>query len=101
MAHITKKEKKQFDPLIDAFEEAAAKTDFLPLTRPYLYDNLVFLYDNPERLCQHYVDLWQDLSVPFTLEEERAHTGAFTDAVLADCWRQITSSLRRVFYIGK
>ena len=101
LAHITKKEKKQFDPLIDAFEEAAAKTDFLSLTRPYLYDNLVFLYDNPERLCQHYVDLWQDLSVPFTLEEERAHTGAFTDAVLADCWRQITSSLRRVFYIGK
>lgn len=101
LAHITKRERRQFEPLIDEFEEAAAKTDFLALVRPYLYDNMVFLYDNPERLCAHYVDTWQDLSAPLTLQEERAQVGAFTNEVLAACWRQITSSLRRVFFIGK
>ena len=67
LAHIEKKEMKEFTELVNEFEQAAAKTDFISLVRPYLYDNIVFLFDNPERLCSHYVDTWADLSEPVTL----------------------------------
>ena len=49
--------------------------NFLSLVKPYLYDNLVFLFDNPERLCAHYVDAWADLSAPLTLRERLAALG--------------------------
>ena len=101
LAHIEKKEMKEFTALVDEFEEAAAKTDFLALVRPYLYDNAVLLLDNPERLCSHYVDTWADLSEAVTLGEETKFCGAFTNQTLAKCWKEITSSLRRIFYIGK
>ena len=101
LAHITKKEKKKFEPLIDAFEEEAARTDFIALVRPYLYDNAPFLYDSPERLCGHYVDTWADLSRPLTLREEMDLCKDFTNEKLVDCWGRIASSLRRIFYIGR
>lgn len=101
LVHIEKKEMKRFTALVDEFEEAAGKTDFLSLVRPYLYDNAVMLLDNPERLCSHYVDTWADLSETVTLGEETEFCGAFTNETLANCWREITSSLRRIFYIGK
>lgn len=101
LAHITKKEKKKFEPLIDAFEEEAARTDFMGLVKPYLYDNAPFLYDSPERLCGHYVDTWADLSAPLTLREELEYVGGFTNARLAACWERIATSLRRIFYIGR
>ena len=101
LCYIKKKERPLFEGLIDAFERAAAKTDFMKLVRPYLYDNAVFLPDEPERLCSHYVDLWADLSAPCTLREELEFGGALTNDALRRHWERITSSLRRVFYIGK
>ena len=101
LVHITKKERKKFEPLIDAFEEEAARTDFIALVRPYLYDNAPFLYDSPERLCGHYVDTWADLSRPLTLREEMDLCKDFTNEKLVDCWGRIASSLRRIFYIGR
>ena len=101
LAHIEKKEMKEFTELVNEFEQAAAKTDFISLVRPYLYDNIVFLFDNPERLCSHYVDTWADLSEPVTLREETEFCGAFTNESLARCWERIVASLRRIFYIGR
>ena len=101
LCYIKKKERGLFEGLIDAFEHAAAKTDFMTLVRPYLYDNVVLLCDAPERLCSHYVDLWADLSAPCTLAEEAEFGGALTNAKLRRHWEAIASSLRRVFYIGK
>ena len=101
LVHIEKSDKKYFLPLVDGFERAAEKTDFVSLVRPYLYDNLVFLFDNPERLCAHYVDAWQDMSAPATLREEAEFCGSFTNEQLAANWRRIARSLRRVFLIGR
>ncbi len=101
LVHIEKKDRKQFDPLIDEFEEYAKRTPFLSLVKPYLHDNIVFLYDNPERLCGHYVDTWADFSRPITLEEEQRVCSHFTDETLKQYWQQISSSLRRIFYIGR
>lgn len=101
LMHIEKKDKKRIAELIDEFETEAEKTDFVALVKPYLYDNLVFLFDNPERLCAHYVDSWEALGEPFTLREEAAFGARFTNASLAKCWRRIASSLRRIFYIGR
>lgn len=101
LVHIEKSDKKYFLPLVDGFERAAEKTDFVSLVRPYLYDNLVFLFDNPERLCAHYVDAWQDMSAPATLREEAEFCGSFTNELLAANWRRIARSLRRVFLIGR
>ncbi len=101
LAHISKRDRKRFDPLIDAFEREASRTPFMALVKPYLYDNIEFLYDNPERLCSHYVDTWADLSAPLTLREEMQLCGSFTDRSLAACWERIASSLRRIFYIGR
>lgn len=101
LMHIEKKDKKAIESLIDEFEEAAEKTDFVSLVRPYLYDNLVFLFDSPERLCAHYVDAWADLSAPLTLREEAEMGAKFTNAALARNWRRIYSSLRRIFFIGR
>lgn len=101
LMHIEKKDKRAIEYLIDEFEEAAEKTDFLSLVKPYLYDNLVFLFDNPERLCAHYVDAWADLSAPLTLREEAEIGAKFTNEALAKCWRKIYTSLRRIFFIGR
>ena len=64
-------------------------------------DNCVFLYDNPERLCAHYVDTWIDFSRPVTLKEELEFCRSFTDERLKTLWKEICSSLRRIFYIAK
>ena len=101
LVHITKKERKKFDPLIDAFEDEAAHTDYISLVKPYLYENAPFLYDSPERLCSHYVDTWADLSAPLTLREELEYCQKFTNERLVACWERIASSLRRIFYIGR
>lgn len=101
LVHIEKRDKKYFLPLIDGFEKAAKKTEFVSLVRPYLFDNLVYLFDNPERLCSHYVEAWQDMSCPVTLREEAEFCGSFTDEQLAACWQRIAGSLRRVFLIGR
>lgn len=101
LVHIEKRDKKYFLPLIDGFERAAEKTDFISLVRPYLYENLILLPDNPENLCGHYVNVWQDMSCPVTLKEESEFCGAFTNERLARCWRTISRSLRRVFLIGR
>ena len=101
LVHIEKKDKKRFEPLVFEFEEYAAKTPFLSLVKPYLHDNIVFLYDNPERLCSHYVDTWADFSAPVTLQESLDVCGSFTDEKLAGFWKEICSSLRRIFYIGR
>ena len=101
LMHIEKKDKKAITALIDEFEGAAAGTDFVSLVRPYLYENLVFLFDNPERLCAHYVDAWADLSAPLTLREEAETGAAFTNETLAACWKEICASLRRIFFIGR
>ena len=101
LTYIKKEDRKRFEPLIDEFEEAAEHTDFCALVRPYLYDNLVFLADSPERLCAHYVDAWSDLGEVLPLSEEAAFSGTFTNETLAKCWRKISLSLRRIFYIGK
>lgn len=101
LVHIEKKDRKRFEPLIDEFEGYAQKTPFMSLVKPYLSDNIVFLYDNPERLCTHYVDAWADFSRPVTLEEEQSFVGKFTDEMLSGYWTQIASSLRRIFYIGR
>lgn len=100
LMHIEKKDKKAMISLIGEFERAAESTGFLSLVKPYLYDNLVFLFDNPERLCAHYVDSWADLSAPLTLREEAEIGAKFTDAALVSCWRKIYTSLRRIFFIG-
>ena len=101
LVHIEKGDKKYFLPLVDGFERAAERTNFVSLVRPYLYENLVFLFDNPERLCAHYVDAWQDMSAPVTLQEEAEFCGSFTDEQLAANWVRIARSLRRVFLIGR
>lgn len=101
LTYIKKEDRKRFEPLIDEFEEAAEHTDFCALVQPYLYDNLVFLADSPERLCAHYVDAWSDLGEVLPLSEEAAFSGTFTNETLAKCWRKISLSLRRIFYIGK
>lgn len=88
-------------PLIDGFEEAAAQTDFLSLVRPYLYDNISLLFDNPERLCSHYVETWADFGGIVSLKEETSHCSRFTNADLAAHWRTLAGSLRRVFYIAR
>ena len=76
---IEKRDKKKFVPLIDEFEKFAENTPFLSLVKPFLHDNCVFLYDNPERLCAHYVDTWIDFSRPVTLKEELEFCRSFTD----------------------
>lgn len=101
LCYIKKRERALFEGLIDGFEKYAEKTDFLRLVRPYLYDNIVLLCDNPERLCSHYVDAWADHSAPVTLREEYEFCGRFDNARLVRNWRKIASSLRRVFYLGK
>ncbi len=101
LAHIQRAKRKDFKNLIGRFEDAAAETDFLSLVRPYLYDNLPLLADNPERLCSHYIDTWSDFSAPVTLSEEADFCKNFTNESLAACWRELTSSLRRVFLIGR
>ena len=101
LCYIKKRERALFEGLIDGFEKYAEKTDFLRLVRPYLYDNIVLLCDNPERLCSHYVDAWADHSAPVTLREEYEFCGRFDNARLVRNWKKIASSLRRVFYLGK
>ena len=101
LVHIEKKDRKAFERLIDGFEDAAAHTDYISLVRPYLYDNLAMLFDNPERLCAHYVDTWQDFGRIVPLKEEAAHCSRFTNADLAAHWRTVAGSLRRVFYIAR
>ncbi len=101
LVHVEKRDKKKFEPLIDEFEKFAENTPFLTLVKPFLHDNSVFLYDNPERLCSHYVDTWIDFSRPVTLKEELDFCESFTDERLKRSWREICSSLRRIFYIAK
>ena len=101
ITYIKRKEKKRFLALVDEFEEEAAWTPFLRLVRPFLYDNTVFLYDNPERLCSHYVESWADFSRPVTLAEERERAARFTDARLAELWRAFARSQRTVWFIGR
>ena len=101
LVHVEKRDKKKFEPLIDEFEKFAENTPFLTLVKPFLHDNSVFLYDNPERLCSHYIDTWSDFSAPVTLSEEADFCKNFTNESLAACWRELTSSLRRVFLIGR
>ncbi len=98
--YIKKKEKKRFLALVDEFEKQAEKTPFLRIVKPFLYDNAAFLYDNPERLCAHYVDSWADLSRPVTLREERETAAGYTDERLACLWRAIASSRRRIYFFG-
>lgn len=100
MTYIKKKERKRFLSLVGAFEEEAAWTPFLRLVKPFLYDNAVFLYDNPERLCAHYVDTWADFSRPVTLAEEKERASRFTDVRLSELWRKIVSSERKVYFLG-
>ena len=100
MTYIKKKERKRFLSLVGTFEEEAAWTPFLRLVKPFLYDNAVFLYDNPERLCAHYVDTWADFSRPVTLAEEKERASRFTDVRLSELWRKIVSSERKVYFLG-
>ena len=101
LVHIEKKDRKAFEALIDGFEDAAAHTDYLSLVRPYLYDNLSMLFDSPERLCAHYVDMWADFGRIVPLKEEAGQCAQFTNAALAAHWGTIAGSLRRIFYIAK
>ncbi len=100
-AYIRKKEKALFEILVSRFEKAGEKADFVGLSRPYLYENLILLPDNPERLCAHYTDTWADVGAPVTLAEEAAFCAKLTNEDLAALWRRIYSSLRRIFYIAK
>lgn len=101
MTYIKRRDKKRFLALAGEFEEQAAWTPFLRLVRPFLYDNNVFLYDNPERLCAHYVEGWADLGRPVTLAEDRARAAAFTDVRLSELWRVLARSDRHVYFLGK
>ena len=101
LAYIKKKEKSLYEVLVSRFEREGEKADFVGLSRPYLYDNLVLLPDNPERLCMHYTDTWADVGETVTLAEEEAFCAELTNERLAALWRRVTSSLRRIFYIGK
>ena len=98
--YIKRKEKKRFLALLDEFEREAEKTPFLKLVRPFLYDNGVFLYDNPERLCSHYTESWADLSRPVTLKEERGIASRFTDGQLARLWRRFAGSERKIYFLA-
>lgn len=101
LVHIEKRDKKAFAALIDGFEDAAARTDYLALVRPYLYENIPMLFDNPERLCAHYVDTWADFGRIVSLKEEAEQCAQFTNASLAAHWGSIAGALRRIFYIAK
>lgn len=101
LAYIKKKEKSLYEVLVSRFEREGEKADFVGLSRPYLYDNLVLLPDNLERLCMHYTDTWADVGETVTLAEEEAFCAELTNERLAALWRRVTSSLRRIFYIGK
>ncbi len=100
LTYIKRKEKKKFMPLIDKFERSAEKTAFLKLVKPFLWENMVFLYDNPERLCSHYADTYADLGEAVTLTREREMYSSFTDEKLAEAWRKITRSARKIYLIG-
>lgn len=100
LAYIKRKEKKKFAALASEFEWAAEYTPFSRLVRPFLFDNMVFLYDNPERLCSHYADTWADVGRAVTLREEREIFSRFTDEKLSACWRKIASAGRKMYYIG-
>ena len=100
MTYVKKRDKKRFLALVDAFEREAAGTPFLRLVRPFLFDNTAFLYDNPERLCAHYVDEWADFFRPVTLEEERERASRFTDARLREIWQMFTRAERRIYFLG-
>lgn len=99
--YIKKKEKKRFLALLNEFEEDAAWTPFLRLVKPFLYDNVAFLYDNPERLCTHYTESWADHLRPITLAEEREMAARFTDQRLSELWRAIVRSERKIYFLGK
>lgn len=101
MTYIKKREKKRFLALVDQFEEEAAWTPFLRLVKPFLFDNTVFLYDNPERLCSHYTEGWADFARPVTLAEEHGRGAEFTDARLSELWRKIARSKRKIYFLGK
>ena len=87
--------------MVDQFEEEAAWTPFLRLVKPFLFDNTVFLYDNPERLCSHYTEGWADFARPVTLAEEHGRGAEFTDARLSELWRKIARSKRKIYFLGK
>ena len=87
--------------LLNEFEEDAAWTPFLRLVKPFLYDNVAFLYDNPERLCTHYTESWADHLRPITLAEEREMAARFTDQRLSELWRAIVRSERKIYFLGK
>ena len=101
LAYIQKKEKSLFEVLVSRFEKTGEKADFVGLSRPYLYDDLLLLPDSPERLCSHYMEVWADLGEPVTLTEEAAFAEGLTNEKLAALWRRVASSLRRIFYIAK
>ena len=101
VAYIRKKEKSLFEVLVSRFEKEGEKADFLKLTRPYLYDDLILLPDNPERLCAHYMETWADVGEAVTLSEEAAFAEGLTNEALAALWRRVAASLRRIFYIAK
>ena len=101
LAYIQKKEKSLFEVLVSRFEKTGEKPDFVGLSRPYLYDDLLLLPDSPERLCSHYMEVWADLGEPVTLTEEAAFAEGLTNEKLAALWRRVASSLRRIFYIAK
>ena len=101
LAYSQKKEKSLFEVLVSRFEKTGEKADFVGLSRPYLYDDLLLLPDSPERLCSHYMEVWADLGEPVTLTEEAAFAEGLTNEKLAALWRRVASSLRRIFYIAK
>ena len=101
LTSIKKKERGLFDVLVSRFETAGEKADFVGLSRPYLYDDLILLPDNPERLCTHYAETWADVGETVTLSEEAAFCEGLTNARLAALWRRVAASHRRVFYLGK
>ena len=98
---MKKRDVNAFKEVAQVFERAVLKAPLMSVVRPFLGDNLVFLYDNPERLVNRYTDLFEDSFRAVTLEESRRLAMELSDNRLYDVWKTFLLGEKKIFLIGK
>lgn len=101
LVHVKKRDVNAFKEVAQVFERSVLKAPLMSVVRPFLGDNLVFLYDNPERLVNRYTDLFEDSFRAVTLEESRRLAMELSDNRLYDVWKTFLLGEKKIFLIGK
>lgn len=101
LVHVKRREVKNFKRVAEDFERAVLKAPLMGVVRPFMGENLVFLYDNPERLVNHYTDAFEDTFRNVTLQESRSFAAELSDNRLYDVWKTLLGGERKIFLIGK